>query len=135
MAGSWNAIVTEINNAIAKMNQAASEANAAATDARKRADEAKKAADDATTAADDAERIAQEASDLAEMWNNAVTQVKTLDPDEEPTFKVETYDGVKRLILGIPKGEAGLDGEKGDTGNSGVTFRLENSTLYIQRNA
>lgn len=133
MAGSWNAVITEINDAIAAMSEAASRANAAANEARQRAQEAQEAADAAQAEADNAKEIAEEASELAGKWNNATVEAVTLDPGADATLEIKEKGGVKHLIFGVPRGLTGEAGQDGATGESGVEFELDGTTLYIKR--
>lgn len=129
----WNAVITDINNAIAKMNRAASEAKAAADKAKRVAAEAQGMAAAASEAARDAERVANEASELAAMWANATVTAVTLEEGQNPYVTVQDQEDGKRIIIGVPKGATGEKGDKGADGVSGVEFRLENSILYITK--
>lgn len=121
----WDALVAEVNLTLASMNTAISDANAATAQANAAAGKANDAADEARTAAN----AASSAVEGANKWANATASAATLEPGSEATVTVtENAQGGKHLTYGIPRGEKG---EKGDTGPAGVTFRLENATLYI----
>ena len=131
----WDALVQEINLTISGMNTAISEANAAAEQANEKADGALAAADAANRAAE----AAQESADTLEAaWKGATAQALTLEPGEAATVELREVDGVKQLTYGIPRGADGKQGEqgpKGDTGPAGVSFRLEDTVLYIDTDA
>ena len=128
---SWNALVSEVNKSIAGMNTKASEANSAATLAK----EAANAAADAAEAAEDAAKNAEAETRASERerakWTGATASVRTLDEDEDATLTLSDVGGVKNFAFGVPRGMTGADGEKGDPGESGVTFTLQGTTLYI----
>ena len=129
----WNALVSDVNKTIAKMNEAASEANSAATLAGEAANAAIVAAENAEDAADAAIEAAEDAQAERTKWENATASIRTLEPDEDATLTVGDVGGVKNFSFAVPRGAVGKDGEKGATGESGVTFTLTGTSLYIRR--
>lgn len=118
----WDALVGEVNLALAAIGTATSGANAAAVSAGEAARNAQGAALAATSAAN-------AANVMTASWANATAEATTLPPDSDATVSLEENEGgAKKLSFGIPKGEKG---DKGDTGPAGVSFLLEGTTLYI----
>ena len=118
----WDALVGEVNLALAAIGTATSGANAAAATANTAAQSAQSAAQAASSAA-------EAANQMTASWANATAEVTTLDPGSDATVALgENADGAKKLSFGVPKGEKG---DKGDTGPAGVTFTLSGTTLYI----
>ena len=130
---SWNALVGEVNNAIAGMNTKASEAGAAAALAKEAAQEAEAAAKKAQDCAGDADEAAEKAEEERAKWTGATAGIRTLEHGEDAALTLSETGGVKHFAFAVPRGEPGADGEKGDPGHSGVTFTLQGTTLYIQR--
>lgn len=81
----WDALVAEVNLAIAGVNEAASSASAAATVAREMADKL-----DATTA-----------------------EAVTLEPGSAATAEVTDMAGRKHIVIGVPEGKQGEQGVPG----------------------
>ncbi len=131
---SWNALLGEVNTAISKMNTAASGANAAATQASEAAQRAQTATQDAQQAAAAADDAAAAALAEKAIWKGATFSVTTLDQDAQPTFEMSEKDGAMHLVFGVPVGRTGADGKKGETGESGVSFTLTGTVLYIATN-
>lgn len=132
MAGnSWNETIADVNKTLASMNTAVSGANGAAEQARGKAEEAKTQADAAQAAAEAANDAAGAANEEAEKWKGAMFSTVTLEPGEAATVSLGEKDGVKHITIGVPRGADGREGEKGDTGRSGVTFALSGTTLMI----
>lgn len=118
----WDALVGEVNLALAAVGTATSGANAAAVGASEAAESARNAASAASSAAD-------AANTMTTAWANATAEVTTLSPGSDATVSLgENESGAKKLSFGIPKGDKG---DKGDTGPAGVSFRLDGTTLYI----
>lgn len=118
----WDALVGEVNLALATIGTATSGANAAAAGASEAAQRAQSAAQAAAAASAAADK-------MTASWANATAEVTTLAPGSEATVALgENADGAKKLSFGVPKGEKG---DKGDTGPAGVTFTLSGTTLYI----
>ena len=132
MAGnSWNETIADVNRTLANMNTAISGANGAAEQARTEAEEADGQAQAAQSAANEANAAAEAANDEAQKWKHLAVSATTLAPGEAATVSLSEKDGAKHIAIGVPRGADGRDGEKGDTGRSGVTFSLSGSTLYI----
>lgn len=129
----WNALVSDVNKTIADMNAAASEANSAATLAGEAANAATIAAENAKNAAETANDAAEDAQAERTKWENATASIRTLEPDEDATLTMGDVGGVKNFAFAVPRGVVGKDGEKGATGESGVTFTLTGTSLYISR--
>ena len=118
----WDALIGEVNLALAAIGTATSGANAAAASAGEAARNAQGAALAATSAAN-------AANVMTASWANATAEATTLPQDSDATVSLgENEGGAKKLSFGIPKGEKG---DKGDTGPAGVSFRLDGTTLYI----
>ena len=130
---SWNALVGEVNNAIAGMNAQASAANSAATLAQEAANAAADAAETAVDAAESALDEAEAAAKERAKWEGATASIRTLEPDEDATLTMSDAGGVKNLAFAVPRGIQGRDGEKGAAGESGVSFTLTGTSLYIRR--
>lgn len=130
---SWNALVSDVNKTIANMNEAASDANSAATLAGEAANAATVAAENAENAAEAANDAAEDAQAERVKWENATASIRTLDAEEEATLTMSEIGGVKNFAFAVPRGAIGKDGEKGSPGESGVTFTLTGTSLYIRR--
>jgi len=130
---SWNALVSDVNNAIAGMNERASAANSAATLAAEAALSAAQAAENAAEAAEEAEGAAKETAQERAMWENATASIRTLEEDEEATLQMSEAGGVKHFAFGVPRGATGMSGAQGAPGKSGVSFTLSGTSLYIRR--
>lgn len=127
----WNTLLADVNDKIAEMNTATSDAKGAAAEARSAADTAATETEKAVAAAAAARSAAAEAG----KWQNVTVSATTLAEGESPTVSLtETEDG-KKIEYGIPPGQKGADGQKGEPGRSGVTFRLVGDVLYIETEA
>ena len=80
---------------------------------------------DALNEASASAEAAAESARAAEEKANAITgmtaQAETLMPGAAATARAEMVNGVYKLTLGIPVGEAGKDGEQGPAGKDGAT--------------
>ena len=128
---SFNALVADVNAKISEMNTAISAANGAAAAARNTADAAAQATENAVSATSAANAAAQSASDEAGAWENAEITTETVDSGAEADVSVTEAEGRKNMLFKVPRGMPGKDGQKGDTGRSGVTFQLSGTKLYI----
>lgn len=130
----FNELMAEVNQAISDANKAASTANGAAATASTAATKASTAASSADAAAQAANRAAQAAESESDKWAGATVSATTLDAGADATLTLSEKNGVKHLDFGIPRGQPGADGQKGDPGKSGVTFTLSGTKLYISTN-
>ena len=64
-------------------------------------------------------------------WAGATAAATTVEAGGEATAALGESGGVKVFTFGIPRGADGAQGEKGDTGKSGVTFTLSGTILNI----
>lgn len=131
MANAFNELMADVNQTIAEMNKATSAANGAAATAQSAANRASTSAGNADAAAQLAQTAAAAAGGEAEKWAGVTVEATTLGAGSDATIAVTEKNGVKHLIFGIPEGVRGADGQKGDTGKSGVTFTRTGTSLYI----
>lgn len=131
MTNAFDALVLDVNQKLSEMNTAASDANGAAASATEAAQNADEKAAAAQTAQEDANAAAAAANSIAALWEGATVEATTLAAGSAATLDVTEADGKKTLSFGIPRGATGAQGPKGDTGPSGVTFRLSGTSLYI----
>lgn len=122
---------TSAAGAQANASKAAQEAAAWANQAQQSASDADSSRDAAETAAGsakvsetnakDSEISAAGSADTAEEARKAVedmqVQAKTLDPGADATVEKSLENGVVKLLYGIPRGNDGARGEKGEQGN------------------
>ena len=127
----FDALMQDVNTKLSEMGAAVSEANGAAAKANDATAEAAKQTAAAQNAAQAAAAAAQEASELAALWNGVAVEAVTLAEGNDATVKLSEADGKKKLTFGIPRGATGAQGQKGDTGKSGVAFQLSGTKLYI----
>lgn len=127
----FDALMAEVNEKISQADTAASQANAAAATASEAAQNADEQAENAQTAAAGALDAARDAQAVADCWKNAVTETQTAQAGSEASVTLTQEAGVSRFSFVIPRGADGAAGAKGDTGRSGVTFRLSGTKLYI----
>lgn len=127
----WDALVMEVNMALASVNTAISGANAAREEAR---------------------NAAESAQEETAKWESVTIAAATLEPGSEATAELTQTETGRQILLGIPRGETGATGatgatgetgpvgpqgpkgdkgDKGDTGPAGVTFSLSGTTLTI----
>lgn len=130
----FNELMAEVNAAISEANTATSNANGAATQASEAAQEANTAGSNADTAAAAANAAAATATAEANKWAGATVGATTLAAGSEATMAVGEQNGVKHFTFGIPRGADGATGATGAQGDSGVTFRLSGTNLYITTN-
>jgi hypothetical protein len=130
-SNSWNETIADVNKTLANMNTAISDANGAATSAGEAQENAEEQVGAALAATNAANNAAADANAEAAKWKNATASAKALDAGSQPTIEIAEQNGVKHFTFGVPRGEDGAKGEKGDMGKSGVTFRLSGSTLTI----
>lgn len=130
-SNSWNETIADVNKTLATMNSAISGSNGAAESAREAEEEAERQATAAQNAAADANEAAELAGSEAEKWKNATASAVALEAGSNPTVSVSEKDGVKHITFGVPRGEDGRTGDKGDMGKSGVIFSRSGTTLYI----
>jgi len=116
------------------MNSAISNANGAAESAREEAQSAGSYADEAEKVIADANDAVETANAEAEKWRRTTVSANTLEPGSDATVSISERDGVKHIAFGLPRGEDGKVGDKGEVGNSGVTFTRSGTTLYITTN-
>lgn len=128
---SWNALVADVNSKISEMNAAISGANGAASTAKTAAETANEKAADADATAQEAHAAADDAEAERAKWAGATAEANTLEPGSDATVTLSESGGVKKFTFGIPRGADGAQGEKGDTGKSGVAFTLSGTTLNI----
>lgn len=128
---SWNALVADVNSKISEMNAAISGANGAASTAKTAAEGANGKAAEASAAAQTAQLAARAAEEETQKWIGAMAEATTVAAGGEATAALSESGGVKKFVFGIPRGADGAQGEKGDTGRSGVTFSLSGSVLSI----
>ena len=131
MANSWNETIADVNKTLAGMNTAISTANGAAEIARNEAQDADAAAATARSAAGAANEAANAADAERSKWEGMTVSATTLAAGASATVALSEKNGVKHVTYGIPRGKDGSNGAKGDTGKSGVTFKLSGTTLYI----
>ena len=131
MANSFDALILDVNQTLSEMNTAASDANGAAASAAEAAQNADEKAAVAQTAQEAANAAAAAANAIAALWEGATVEASTLEAGSAATLDVTEENGKKKLTFGIPRGATGAAGAKGDTGKSGVTFRLSGTSLYI----
>lgn len=129
---SFSALMAEVNQVIAEANEATSNANGAAIQAQEAMQKANVAAENADEAAAAANGIAADVDAEINKWEGATVSAVTLEPGEAATMTMTEKNGVKNFEFGIPAGRDGAEGEKGDTGESGVTFTLSGTTLHIK---
>lgn len=128
---SFNALVADVNEKIGEMNTAISSANGAAAAARSAADTATQETEKAVAATGAANDAAEAANAEADAWKNAEIETETVDNAAEADVSVTEAEGKKQMLFKIPRGKDGATGPKGDTGESGVTFQLSGTRLYI----
>ena len=134
MAGnSWNALVSDVREAIADMETMGERAGGAADAAATAANLAGEAAAGAIEAAEAAGTAIEAANASALKWDEATAAAETLEAGEEATVEVTEKGGVKQFRFGLPRGRDGLTGEKGETGKCCVKFELSGTTLTIIR--
>lgn len=134
MAGnSWNALVSDVKGAIAQMGTMGERAGGAADEAAAAANLAGEAAADALEAAQAALGAIEAANASAAKWAGATAEAETLEAGRPATVEVEERNGMKQFLFGLPQGSPGANGEKGETGQSGVVFELSGTTLTIRR--
>ena len=134
VSNSWNETIADVNKTLAEMNSAISNANGAAESAREEAESAGSYADEAEKVIADAASAIEAASSEANKWRGATVSANTLEPSSDATVSISEKNGVKHITFGIPRGVDGKTGDKGDIGNSGVTFSRSGTTLYITTN-
>ena len=130
----FNELMAEVNQTISDANKAASTANGAAATASTAATRANTSAEGADGAANAANAAAAAAGTETGKWSNATVEATTLAAGAAATMGITEKNGVKHLTFGIPRGNDGADGAKGDTGSSGLTVRLVGTSLYIDTN-
>lgn len=130
-ANTFDALMMEVNRKISEADTAASQANAAAALADEAAESAKEEAQAANTAAEAAQEAAENAQTAAQEWGNAVVEAKTAQAGSEAGVTLTQEAGAKKLSFVIPCGADGTTGAKGDMGESGVTFQMSGTKLYI----
>ena len=141
----WDVLVREINLTMSAMNTATSGANAAAQLAREAADNANEEADawaKATVEANTLEPGSEATVELTREESGARKLVYGI-PKGEKGDKGETGEAGPQGDRGEagPQGPTGPQGDRGETGPqgpmgpAGVTFRLEETTLYITTDA
>ncbi|MGN0996471.1 MAG: hypothetical protein ACI4PG_06160 [Candidatus Ventricola sp.] len=131
----WDALVQEVNLAIAGTNTAASRANGEATAAREATERANAAADAANAAADDARETASaaatEAADTANQaagWLRGIAATATtLAPGEPASAVLLSGEAGPVLAIGVPEGIRGSDGRPGVATINGITVTNEGS--------
>jgi len=131
MANAFNELMAEVNQTISEMNTATSTANGAASTASTAAGKANTSADKADAAASAANSAASAAQAETDKWAGATVDATTLAAGSNATMNITEKNGVKNLTFGIPRGNDGAAGAKGDQGKSGVTFELVGTKLYI----
>lgn len=141
----WDALVKEVNMAIASANTAAGSATAASATA-------KEAASKAETAIEQAGTATKKASDAADWIKGIKAKATDVLPEGNATAKITEEDGKPLLTIGVPKGdkgdrgETGAEGPQGQPGQTGpagpagpagspgpnnVSFRFTSQILYI----
>lgn len=131
---SFNALIADVNEKITEMNTAISDANGAAAAARSAANAVAAETERATDAADAATEAAQKAAGEADAWESAVITTETVDSGTPADVSVTESGGKKNMHFKIPRGRDGDKGASGETGSSGVSFRLSGTSLYITSN-
>lgn len=132
MANSWNETIAQVNKALSDMSSAASAANGAAAAADEQTSAAQNAAEAANAAAQEAQEAAESAEAAAKLWGNATLSAVGLEEGNAPTVtSTLKEDGSYNHEFGIPVGATGEKGDPGPAGESGVTFRLDGTKLYI----
>jgi len=132
LANEWNALVGEVNDKLAEMHQEISDANSAEALGKQAVEEANAAANAANAAAKAANDAAEEMTAEMGGWSEATVSAITRDAGSSASVELLEENGVKHFRFGIPAGRDGAEGEKGDTGESGVTFTLSGTTLHIK---
>ena len=127
----FDALVSDVNKKLSEMGTATSAANSAAAKANDAVVEANEQAAAALAAAQAANAEAAEAGALVDLWDDVAVSATTLEAGSDATVQLSEENGNKKITFGLPRGDKGADGPKGDTGRSGVTFQLSGTKLYI----
>ena len=130
----FDALMAEVNERISEADEAASQVNAAAAAANEAARSANEGAQAARTAVSAAQEVTQMAQETAHAWESVEVEAQTAQAGSEASVTLTQEAGVSRFSFVIPRGADGAAGEKGDTGSSGVSFRVSGSSLYIATN-
>ncbi|MBQ2991329.1 MAG: hypothetical protein IJD60_08590 [Clostridia bacterium] len=99
-------------------------AAAAALD-RENEDVAEKPITEALQAAQDADRARETLAEVTDGWDALLVETEKLAPGAAPTAAVSMEGRKKKLTFGLPQGETGDKGEKGDTGPADITITSE----------
>lgn len=101
------------------------EAAGSATSAGQKATQAAQSAEDAASAKSAAETAKTDAQAARDAIANMMVEAITLETGKPATVSKSLVDNVYKLVFGLPKGETGAPGPRGETGNgiSGIALK------------
>lgn len=123
----WDGLKEEVSLVLVTVQTAQGNAQAAADDASNAAEAARKAAedtDDAYHAVDDA---LYRLESLSAKWESMNIRAIGLSPGAEATATIDDSG----IVLGIPKGKKGPDGDSGKDGPTDIDLSFSNGVLTI----